>query len=74
MTARAGVGLIWRDGAVVELVDGYTLSDTGGRSVGTLSGVAVAVEGGFLHVAQPHGAAVQMVSAPSVLRITYEPR
>jgi hypothetical protein len=72
MTGVGAGQLTWRTGATVQLAAGYTLADAEGGQVGTVIDVDVAMEGGFLHVAQPGGAFVQVVSAPAVQRITYQ--
>ncbi|WP_395292462.1 hypothetical protein ACF9IK_01870 [Kitasatospora hibisci] len=63
--------LNWRENAAVELVPGYTLADADGAQRAELAGVSLAVEGGFVHVAVPGAADVQVVSAPAVRRIRY---
>ncbi|MCG6498771.1 hypothetical protein [Kitasatospora sp. A2-31] len=63
--------LNWRDDAAVELVPGYALADTDGTARAEVAGVRVAVEGGYLHVAVPGVADIQVVSAPAVRRIRY---
>ncbi|WP_380283902.1 hypothetical protein [Kitasatospora purpeofusca] len=64
-------GLNWREGASIELMSGYALLD-GARTPRTrLTGVRLAIEGGFVHVAVPGTADVQVVSAPAVARLEY---
>jgi hypothetical protein len=63
--------LTWRDGVSVELADGYTLTDGNGVPASGVTEAAIAVEGGFVHIAQSDCALVQIVSAPAVRRITY---
>ncbi|MFE7562808.1 hypothetical protein [Kitasatospora sp. NPDC057500] len=64
-------GLNWRAGARVELRPGYALLDGEGNPRTHLTGVRLAVEGGFVHVAVPGAATVQVVSAPAVARLDY---
>lgn len=63
--------LHWREDATVELVAGYRFTLAGGVSTSRLTGVRFAVEGGFVHVAVPGRAGIQVVSAPAVRRIDY---
>ncbi len=65
--------LTWREGADVELVDGYTVTDADARQVGLIRQSRVAIEGGFVHINATGTDMVQVVSAPAVRRITYRP-
>ncbi|MFF7455610.1 hypothetical protein [Kitasatospora sp. NPDC008115] len=64
-------GLDWREDAAVELRPGYALLDGEGTARTHLTGVRLAIEGGFVHVAVPGAATVQVVSAPAVARLDY---
>ncbi|GAA1413426.1 hypothetical protein GCM10009639_66580 [Kitasatospora putterlickiae] len=64
-------GLNWREGARVELRPGYALLDGDGVPRTRLTGVRLAIEGGFVHVAVPGATAVQVVSAPAVAHLDY---
>ncbi|GGS99346.1 hypothetical protein ACFFV7_20405 [Nonomuraea spiralis] len=59
----------WRSGTV-ELLDGYTLTDSEGRRTSTVHGVRFAIEGGYLNVEVPGVPHVQIVSAPAVRLVT----
>ncbi|MFE2105178.1 hypothetical protein ACFXAF_04805 [Kitasatospora sp. NPDC059463] len=61
----------WREGARVELRPGYALLDGAGVARTHLTGVRLAIEGGFVHVAVPGADGVQVVSAPAVARLSY---
>ncbi|HEY8721894.1 hypothetical protein [Pengzhenrongella sp.] len=63
--------LTWRDADVVELRDGYAITDSDGRPAARLTEVRVAVEGGFLHIHLPGANTVEIVSAPALGRLTY---
>ena len=69
-----GAGDGWRSGAVVELVDGYTVSDADGRQVGTVGDVRVRFVGGFAELEIAGVPEIQVVSAPAVRRISVERR
>jgi hypothetical protein len=72
------MSLTWREGADIELADGYTVTDADARQVGLIRQSRVAIEGGFVHINAAGTDMVQVVSAPAVRRITYhtqeEPR
>ncbi|MFI7424259.1 hypothetical protein [Nonomuraea sp. NPDC049684] len=59
----------WRNGTV-ELLDGYTLTNSEGRRVPTVAGVRFAIEGGYLNVEVPGVPHIQIVSAPAVRLVT----
>ncbi|MEU8323380.1 hypothetical protein AB0C33_33885 [Nonomuraea sp. NPDC048881] len=59
----------WRNGTV-ELLDGYTLTNSEGRRVSAVEGVRFAIEGGYLNVEVPGVPHVQIVSAPAVRLVT----
>ncbi|MFD0275172.1 hypothetical protein ACFVHB_14895 [Kitasatospora sp. NPDC127111] len=63
--------LNWRDDAAIELAPGYTLAAADGTPAERLTGVRLAVEGGFVHVAVPGADDIQVVSAPAVRRLAY---
>ncbi|MFL6116612.1 MAG: hypothetical protein ACJ786_35435 [Catenulispora sp.] len=60
-----------RSAELLELCDGYTADDALGEPAGTLKGIRIAVEGGYLHIAHPGSDRVQIVSAPGVKRVVY---
>jgi hypothetical protein len=66
--------LTWRDAEsveLVELVEAGFLVDAGGERTTLVTGVRIAVEGGYLHVAVAGLDEVQVVSAPMVRRVVY---
>jgi len=63
--------LAWHP-ARVELVDGYELADGQGRRTATVD-ASVAIQGGFLHVRVLGAQRVQVVSAPAVRLVSFEP-
>jgi hypothetical protein len=64
--------LVWHP-ARVELVDGYDLLDAQGHRTATVD-ASIAVQGGFLHVSVPGVRHVQVVSAPAVRLVSYQPK
>jgi hypothetical protein len=66
--------LNWRDAESVELVEAGYLTDANGEATTRVTGVRIAVEGGYLHVAVPGRDEVQVVSAPMVRHVAYRVR
>ncbi|NUP80256.1 MAG: hypothetical protein HOV96_22205, partial [Nonomuraea sp.] len=60
---------IWRTGSI-ELLDGYTLTDSAGHHVTTLQGIRFAIEGGYVNIEVPGVPHTQIVSAPAIRLLT----